>query len=51
MFSRSNLYELIRQIMVKIVLFCYSNVLEHGFLENTKSKLLQRFAIMQRIKK
>ena len=36
--------------MVKSCFFAYSNFVDYGFVGNTISKLLQFFAIMQRIK-
>ena len=50
MFSGTNFNEIIRQIMVKVRLFVYSNLVEYGFVGDTKSKLLQSFASLQRIK-
>ena len=47
----TNLNEPICQILNKIVLFVYSNIVEYGFVEDAKSKLLISFTNMQRLKK
>ena len=46
----TNLNETIRQILVKIVHFVYSNIVNCGFVDDAKSKLLISFTNMQRMK-